>query len=86
MWPKKFWLLGILFLGAVLRFYKLDWGEGNFFHPDEYHIAGAVSRLSFPSQMNPHLFTYGSFTVYLIYFTRLILAAFNLKIFNLDPI
>lgn len=64
------WVLLITFLGGFLRFYKLDWGGGFFFHPDEYHIAAAVSRLKFPSQMNPELFSYGSFTVYLIYFIK----------------
>jgi len=72
-------LVVIILLGAFLRFWRLDWGEGQFFHPDEYHIAGAVERLSFPSQMNPKLFSYGSLTVYLIYFTRQLLT-------NIHPI
>lgn len=67
-----FWLAVITLLGGVLRFYKINWGENHFFHPDEYHIGGAVERISFPLQMNPGLFSYGSFTVYLIYFTRLV--------------
>jgi 4-amino-4-deoxy-L-arabinose transferase-like glycosyltransferase len=67
------WLLAIILIGGFFRFYKLDWGEGFFFHPDEYHIAGAVNRLDFPSQMNPQLFFYGSFTVYLIYFSKVLL-------------
>lgn len=68
-------LITILLIGAFLRFYKLDWGSGYFFHPDEYHIASAVERISFPGQMNPHLFSYGSFTVYLIYFTKITLVS-----------
>lgn len=68
-------LIIIVLIGGFLRFYKLDWGSGYFFHPDEYHIAAAVDRLSFPSQMNPELFSYGSFTVYLIYFTKAILTS-----------
>lgn len=86
MFFRNFAFLGILFIGAFLRFYKLDWGEGNFFHPDEYHIAAAVNRISFPTQMNPRLFTYGSFVIYLIYFTRLVLIFLKLKLFNLNPI
>lgn len=87
MWPKKFFLIIlIILLGGFLRFYKLDWGEGYFFHPDEYHIAASVNQLSFPSQMNPHFFSYGSFIVYLIYFTRLILGTLNSKFFILNPI
>src|SRR3989338_1468912 len=70
------YLLIIISIGAVLRFYKLDWGEGYFFHPDEYHLTISVNQLSYPSQMHPHLFSYGSFPVYLIYFTKLI---FNLE-------
>ena len=60
----------ILIFGIFIRFYKLDWGEGYFFHPDEYHIARAVNELHFPDQMNPHLFSYGSFSVYSIYFLK----------------
>jgi len=75
--PKKtkIALVAIILLGGLLRFYKLDWGEGHFFHPDEYHIAAAVDRLSFPFQMNPDLFSYGSLTVYLVYFTKMFLGA-----------
>jgi len=83
MWFK---LLLTVFIGGFFRFYKLDWGEGYFFHPDEYHIAAAVERLSFPNQMNPHFFSYGSFIVYLIYFTKLILGAFIPKFLTLNPI
>jgi 4-amino-4-deoxy-L-arabinose transferase-like glycosyltransferase len=73
---RIFIIVFILLVGAFLRFYKLDWGEGYFFHPDEYHITIAVNRLSFPTNLNPELYSYGSFTVYLIYFTKII---FNLK-------
>ncbi len=68
----------IILLGGFLRFYKLDWGEGYYFHPDEYHIVYSVQQLSFPNQMHPHLFSYGSFIVYLIYFTKLITNYHNL--------
>lgn len=69
-----------------MRFYKLDWGEGFFFHPDEYHIAIAVNRLHFPSNLNPELFSYGSFTVYLIYFSKLILQSINSGLSDINPI
>jgi hypothetical protein len=75
--PTSFWLLLIIFLGGFFRFYKLDWGEGYFFHPDEYHIVAAVNRLNFPIQMNPKLFSYGSFIVYLNYFTKTIFGNAN---------
>lgn len=78
---KSFAILGITALGTFLRFYKLDWGQGLFAHPDEYHIVGAVNQLFFPNQMNPHFFSYGTVTIYLIYFTQEILRHF-FAIFN----
>ena len=74
---SSFALVTIVLLGGLLRFYKLDWGEGRFFHPDEYHIVAAVEHLSFPFQMNPKLFSYGSLTVYLIYFTKMLTGAIH---------
>ncbi|MBM4402265.1 MAG: hypothetical protein FJ044_03410, partial [Candidatus Cloacimonetes bacterium] len=61
-------LLVLTILGAILRFYKLDWGEGFFFHPDERNIASAVLNLD-PGQgdFNPNFFAYGSFSIYLTY-------------------
>lgn len=79
-------ILVILFLGGFLRFYKLDWGEGYFFHPDEYHIAIAVNRLDFPENLNPELFSYGSFSIYLIYFSKLILQSINTSSSVISPI
>lgn len=83
-WEKKFQmkylknprliLILIILLGAFLRFYKLDWGEGLYAHPDEYHIAISVNQLSFPNQMHPHFFSYGTVIIYLIYFTKLLFA------------
>lgn len=78
-------ILVILLIGAFFRFYKTDWGEGYFFHPDEYHIATAVSRLSFPVNLNPELFSYGSFTVYLIYFSKFGLTLINQSFKDLNP-
>lgn len=69
-------ILTILF-GASLRFYKLNWGDDLFTHPDEYHIVISVNQLSFPDQLNPHFFNYGSVTIYLIYFTKFILSQFG---------
>lgn len=64
-------LVAIIFTGAFLRFYKLDWGDGLFTHPDEYHIVNSVSQLSFPNQMHPNFFSYGTVIIYLIYFVKL---------------
>jgi hypothetical protein len=73
---KFFIILSIIVLGAFFRFYKLDWGQGLFAHPDEYHIVGSVNQLSFPTQMNPHFFSYGTVIIYLIYFTQELLKHF----------
>ncbi len=62
----------IILVASFLRFYKLDWGDGYFFHPDEYHLVISASQLKFPDQLHPNLFSYGSSTVYLIYFTKLV--------------
>ena len=79
---KSFFLLSlIVVIGAFLRFYKLDWGQGLFAHPDEYHIVASVNQLSFPAQMHPHFFSYGTVTIYLIYFTKEVINNL-LSIFN----
>ncbi len=73
-----------LIVGGFLRFYKLDWGQGYFFHPDEYHIVGAVGRLlNTGLSSNPKLFSYGSFTVYIIYLARWVLYSLT-KAGNID--
>lgn len=79
------WLLAFtIILGGFFRFYKLDWGEQLFTHPDEYHIVASVLQLSFPTQMHPHFFSYGTVTIYLIYFTKMFLenVLFQLPFFN----
>ena len=62
-------LLVLIFIGALLRLYNLNWGAPFYFHPDERNIAAAISQLRFPEQMNPHFFAYGSLPIYVIYFT-----------------
>jgi len=66
---KKYKLLLFLFLltliGGFLRFYNLNWDNGNFFHPDERNIDNAVSQIKFFSQLNPNFFAYGGFLIYL---------------------
>lgn len=70
---KNFIILIVLIsFGTLLRFYNLTWGAPYFFHPDERNIASAISQLSFPSQMNPHFFAYGSLPMYIVYFTGVI--------------
>ena len=63
-----FFTLGFLiFVSVVSRFYHLNWGAPYFFNPDERNIATSITQLSFPTQMNPHFFAYGSFPLYSIY-------------------
>lgn len=73
-------LLVFLLLGFLSRFINLSWGAPYFFHPDERNIAHAISQLSFPSNLNPHFFAYGSLPIYLAFFTGMFssfLSTFN---------
>lgn len=73
-------LILLILIGGFLRFYNLDWGAPFYFHPDERNIASAISQLNFPLQMNPHFFAYGSFPIYLTYFSSIIInIIFSLK-------
>lgn len=51
-------------IGGLLRFYNLNWDEGQNFHPDERNIDAAVSRISFFDQMDPKFFAYGGLPFY----------------------
>lgn len=67
--PKETILvLLLLLIGGFLRFYNLLWGGPFYFHPDERNIVYSISQLSFPFQMNPHFFAYGSLPIYIVYF------------------
>lgn len=82
---KPFIYISLLSLiGGFFRFYKLDWAQGLFTHPDEYHIVASVNQLSFPNQMHPHFFSYGTVTIYLVYFTQELIN-FLSTIFNFHP-
>ncbi len=66
MWPK----LLILLIGGFLRFYKLDWGEGYFFHPDERNVAHLAASIAPPLNFNfftQGTFAYGSLMAYLVF-------------------
>lgn len=68
-------VIALIFVSALLlRVYDLNWGAPFYFHPDERNIAAAVSQLSFPTQLNPHFFAYGSVTLYVIFFLGLLWA------------
>src|SRR5258706_2252858 len=74
---KNILLSFIILLGIVLRFYNLDWGSPFYFHPDERNIASAISQLSFPKQLNPNFFAYGTVPIYIIFFSGLIINLFK---------
>ncbi len=59
-------------LGFFLHFYNLNWGAPYYFHPDERNVASAISQLRFPEQLNPNFFAYGSFPIYVVFFTGLL--------------
>lgn len=75
-------LVFLILSGAFLRFYNLNWGAPFYFHPDERNIASAISQLSFPNQMNPNFFAYGSLPIYAIYLTGVV----GNLLFNTHPI
>ncbi len=65
-------LLILILIGVLFRFYNLFWGAPFYFHPDERNIAGSISQLNFPSQLNPHFFAYGSLPIYFTFIFGLI--------------
>jgi len=67
----------IILLAAILRLGGLSWGLPFYFHPDEWNMAAAVTRLSPENKFNPEFFAYGQFPLYLAYFTA--------KFYNLLP-
>lgn len=70
----KVFLILIIFVGFLLRCYNLNWDEGHFLHPDERLYVNA-SNIRLPSSfeelfseqspLNPNMFYYGSFPLYL---------------------
>jgi len=63
-------LVLVLIIGGFMRFYKLDWGEGYFFHPDERNIANLAISIKPPfdsSFFTKGTYAYGSFVPYLVY-------------------
>lgn len=72
----------LIFFGVLIRFYNLNWGGPFYFHPDERNIASSVTQLNFPTQMNPHFFAYGSFPIYVIYFSSFFINLFSKSQFD----
>lgn len=76
---KKYFLFLILLLAALLRFYGLNWDQGNHLHPDERMITIVTTRLQFPDQLNPEFFAYGSLPIYLLKFLGWLLSFIDPK-------
>lgn len=61
----------------LLRIHGLEWGlpsqtKVHSYHPDEITVIGPTLHMDiFAGEMNPHFFNYGSFFLYVIYFSRL---------------
>lgn len=78
-------LIIIIFAGAILRLYNLDWDSGHFIHPDERLYVNA-SKIFLPksfselfsqdSPLNPNMFYYGTFPLYLYKFVNYYLLNF----------
>lgn len=65
---KNLFLIVILGITILTRFYNLNWGSPYFFHPDERNMANAVTNMKF-LDLNPHFFAYGQFPLFLAYFS-----------------
>lgn len=75
-------IIFILFLGAIFRFYGLNWDQGQHLHPDERMITMVTTGIHLPqttqewstlltpqSPLNPKFFPYGSFPIYFLKFS-----------------
>ena len=61
------WPLGVVVaLGALLRYWHLDWHLPATLHPDEHNIVNAALRFG-TGDLNPHYFVYGSLLMYLTF-------------------
>jgi len=72
-----FLLFLLVIFGIFIRLYNLNWGSPFYFHPDERNIASAITQLSFPKQLNPNFFAYGTVPIYVIFFSGLIINLFK---------
>jgi hypothetical protein len=58
-----------LFVIAIFtRFFKLNWGDGFFFNPDENNMANSVLQMN-RQNLDPKFYAYGQFPLYLTFFT-----------------
>src|SRR3989344_4559866 len=81
------YLIIIIVLAGILRFYGINWDQGFHLHPDERAIVMFTTPLEFPksfdeflspeSPWNPNFFAYGNFPLYLLKITSSFLADFD---------
>lgn len=67
LWPLA--LITVALTGFVLRWYGVDFGLPYVPHPDEPAVVNAAQRMLVTGDLNPHLFVYPSFFIYLQEFT-----------------
>ncbi len=63
---KKYFIYFILIVGLLIRTFGLNWDQGYHLHPDERMIVMVVEKISYPDNLNPKFFAYGSFPIYLL--------------------
>ncbi len=64
-------------LGAVLRFYDIDFGLPANFHPDEVPKYNAIERMRYHDDFNPRYFLHPTLLLYSAYFFNVILRFFT---------
>lgn len=79
---STFILSALLIVGGLLRLYNINWDQGHLLHPDE-RLYLSSSNISLPesiseflspkSSLNPNMFYYGSFPLYLYKFINVTL-------------
>lgn len=58
-------LVVVILIGVLLRFYNLAWDNGLLFHPDELNMGLAMSRIHFFDSLDPGFYAYNGFALYL---------------------
>lgn len=71
--------LALTALGALLRFYALDFGLPDNYHPDETPKANAIMRMYDSGTLNPHYFLHPSLLLYCTYFTNTVFHFFGMQ-------
>ncbi|OGE25445.1 hypothetical protein A3H85_03305 [Candidatus Daviesbacteria bacterium RIFCSPLOWO2_02_FULL_40_8] len=56
----------IIVLAFIFRVYGLNWDQGYHLHPDERMITMVTNKISWPNNLNPEFFAYGSLPIYLL--------------------